>query len=67
MYLPQAQACGFLFALKIDLLTSTISFIKRLVAIFVDANKIALRKQIMKFFKLTVEKITVFLIFSPNI
>ena len=28
---PQAQACGFLFALKIDSLTSTNSFIKRFV------------------------------------
>ena len=39
---PQAQACGFLFVPKIDLLTSTISFIKRMVANFVDVNKIAL-------------------------
>ena len=30
----------FLFALKIDLLTSTNSFIKRLIANFVDLNKI---------------------------
>ena len=28
---PQAQACGFLFSLKIDSLTSTNSFIKRFV------------------------------------
>ncbi len=28
---PQAQACDFLFALKIDSLTSTNSFIKRFV------------------------------------
>lgn len=28
---PQAQACGFLFELKIDSLTSTNSFIKRFV------------------------------------
>ena len=28
---PQAQACGFLFALKIDSLTSINSFIKRFV------------------------------------
>ena len=40
VYLPQAQACGFLFALKIDSLTSTNSFIKRLVANFVEVNKI---------------------------
>ena len=31
LYSPQAQACGFLFALKIDLLISTNSFIKRFV------------------------------------
>ncbi len=28
---PQAQPCGFLFALKIDSITSTNSFIKRFV------------------------------------
>ena len=33
----------FLFAPKIDLLTSTISFIKRMVANFVDVNKIGLK------------------------
>ena len=31
LHSPQAQACGFLFALKIDSLTSTNSFIKRFV------------------------------------
>ena len=31
LYSPQAQACGFLFSLKIDSLTSTNSFIKRFV------------------------------------
>ena len=31
LYSPQAQACDFLFALKIDSLTSTNSFIKRFV------------------------------------
>ena len=31
LYSPQAQACDFLFALKIDLLTSTNSFIERFV------------------------------------
>lgn len=31
LHSPQAQACGFLFALKIDLLISTNSFIKRFV------------------------------------
>ncbi len=31
LYSPQAQACDFLFALKIDSLTSTNCFIKRFV------------------------------------
>ena len=31
LHSPQAQACDFLFALKIDSLTSTNSFIKRFV------------------------------------
>ena len=31
LHSPQAQACGFLFALKIDSLTSTNNFIKRFV------------------------------------
>lgn len=31
LHSPQAQVCGFLFALKIDSLTSTNSFIKRFV------------------------------------
>ena len=31
LHSPQAQACGFLFALKIDSLPSTNSFIKRFV------------------------------------
>lgn len=37
---PQAQACGFFLCFEIDLLKSTISFIKPLVANFVDVNKI---------------------------
>lgn len=37
---PQAQACGFFVCSEIDLLTSTNSFIKRLVANFVGVNKI---------------------------
>ena len=31
LHSPQAQACAFVFALKIDSLTSTNSFIKRFV------------------------------------
>jgi len=37
---PQAIACGFFVYSEIDLLTSTNSFTKRLVANFVDVNKI---------------------------
>ncbi len=37
---PQAQACAFFLCFEIDLLQSTISFIKPLVANFVDVNKI---------------------------